>query len=1511
MAGLDAVSPEAAGEGADAAPADTAAGTMHDVYDDHLSDYSPSLARDEELDGVMPPNTAATEDDDPSAFGAPAAEAAPATDFDAEELEVMEAEEGSVARGLAQPSQPTAREVAEHNLTHLPFRAWCRHCVRGKGLTTAHKRLVDDLGRRVPEVSMDYFYMGDKDDISLPLLIIRDNKSKRVFTHSLPSKGVHQYSVAIAARSIKQLGYAQAILKTDTERPILALRNELIKQMPSLRPEDAVKGESQTNAEAESMVSKMQGQIRTMKDALEFKYDMKLHPRHVILPWLVDFAGAVWSRYQLGPDGRTAYERSTGKQWKQKLPEFGECVFYRPLKEKGGKQRKLDAKFEDGIFLGIQEGSALKWIGTSEGVLRAWSLKLKPPSDKWDRKQLDAILGLPWGLRPPKPDQGAVSPMLERPLQIDLPEAPAQTVEEPSEKQKDYLPRGVYLRKDVEFAKHGYTPGCDGCIAAEFGMARRHHTPQCRSRLYEAMMQDEQGKARIEQARQREMRYFEKVREDMEAVEKSAVPDKRPADTDLAVPEFDLPLQRDSSTSASAKQPRLVPSAQGGVGHEGPHLAEGGSNPPFVQEGQTADAEMGLEAQQLAPQDPLMDIDALMPVWSLRDSRQAASAEIQKCVDILSLQSELHDEDNACRRLALKFGCLSLLEAYMPEKMKDYKSPQHVLFDSGLGVSSGLALDLNAEDEFGVPWDFSRPDHREKLQENVAFERPLLLVGSAQFGSFSAWDKAHASQSLEKVKTHLKHCCELYKLQMDDGRYFVHEFPWEPSGWYSDSMSTLLQDSRIICLPMEQNGLRLTTVDWDGYSLVMKTMGFLTNSESIARALQRVSTSSLSVWKRTDVGLQHAVTVSKHGPRWDTVVRRVIRNTQTGEIIQDLHNPQQYSHKHWYCALPPNTELETLFFYRASPKAWRRRIHADSGQKKGLQPYPGAVNIAILEGLLNELTRRGSLHSLSAGPVNQEEDLKFDVDLEDDWLTFIDEISGKPLSAQLVVKAREEELSFAHKYGVWDVVDEAECWANTNAAPIGVRWIDINKGDEARPNYRSRLVVQEIRRDPHAEYFAATPPLESLRFLLSLQRTGGFPMKMKISFIDIKRAHWTAKVQRLIYVRLPPEEAQAGKCARLNKSMYGCKDAAQNWELEITSFFLDHGFTQGLSSPVIYVNALRSLYVSVHGDDITSLGPEASLNWLRDAIMTRYEIKYGGMLGPDREDLKDVSILNRLVSFEDSHTTYEADPRHVQILLRELGVAGAKPVSSPGVAQQSFENKELSAEDTKMYRSLTMRAAYLSMDRPDIIYSVKEAARDMSRPTESSWLKLKRLARYLIGKPRLVWTFTDQNWVGKFVIKSDSDDAGCKETRKSTSSGFLFHGAHLIKCYSSTQHVLSLSSGESEFYAGLKAASVLLGALAMAADFGFELKGELHMDASAAKSLISRRGHGKAKHISRCYLWIQQRIQSNDFSVHKVRTDDNEADLGTKYLDWGKILHLCTLAGLVFQETTHRKALQA
>ena len=103
---------------------------------------------------------------------------------------------------------------------------------------------------------------------------------------------------------------------------------------------------------------------------------------------------------------------------------------------------------------------------------------------------------------------------------------------------------------------------------------------------------------------------------------------------------------------------------------------------------------------------------------------------------------------------------------------------------------------------------------------------------------------------------------------------------------------------------------------------------------------------------------------------------------------------------------------------------------------------------------------------------------------------------------------------------------------------------------------------------------------------------------------------------------------------------------------------------------------------------------------------------------------------------------------------------------------------------------------------------------------------------------------------------TDSDDAGCTKTRKSTSCGALMHGSHLLKFYSSTQHVISLSSGESEFYAGVKAGSTLLGAMSMALDFGETKRGRLCFDATAAKAMLSRKGHGRAKRIDRSIVFM-------------------------------------------------------
>ena len=112
----------------------------------------------------------------------------------------------------------------------------------------------------------------------------------------------------------------------------------------------------------------------------------------------------------------------------------------------------------------------------------------------------------------------------------------------------------------------------------------------------------------------------------------------------------------------------------------------------------------------------------------------------------------------------------------------------------------------------------------------------------------------------------------------------------------------------------------------------------------------------------------------------------------------------------------------------------------------------------------------------------------------------------------------------------------------------------------------------------------------------------------------------------------------------------------------------------------------------------------------------------------------------------------------------------------------------------------------------------------------------------------------------------------------------MMHGGHCIKSWSTNQSVIAISSGEAEFYAVVKGASELLGMLSIGIDLNCSLTGHLHSDSSAAIGMSHRRGLGKVKHLHTQYLWVQERVRSGDFLLHKERTDRNRADLMTKYL---------------------------
>ena len=153
-----------------------------------------------------------------------------------------------------------------------------------------------------------------------------------------------------------------------------------------------------------------------------------------------------------------------------------------------------------------------------------------------------------------------------------------------------------------------------------------------------------------------------------------------------------------------------------------------------------------------------------------------------------------------------------------------------------------------------------------------------------------------------------------------------------------------------------------------------------------------------------------------------------------------------------------------------------------------------------------------------------------------------------------------------------------------------------------------------------------------------------------------------------------------------------------------------------------------------------------------------------------------------MVRANDAGWEYECDQRHVEIILEHLRLTEAKPLGTPGVEDTTAKNSEddaeipLSAPEASLYRAVVARANYISQDRPDLQYAVKELCRRISDPREASMMKLKRLGRYLKGQPRVVSLFPWQESQQCIDVYTDANWAGCRASRKSTSGGAILLG---------------------------------------------------------------------------------------------------------------------------------------
>ena len=142
---------------------------------------------------------------------------------------------------------------------------------------------------------------------------------------------------------------------------------------------------------------------------------------------------------------------------------------------------------------------------------------------------------------------------------------------------------------------------------------------------------------------------------------------------------------------------------------------------------------------------------------------------------------------------------------------------------------------------------------------------------------------------------------------------------------------------------------------------------------------------------------------------------------------------------------------------------------------------------------------------------------------------------------------------------VWRKVPKSEVTKQAGKI-ISTRWVDTDKGCRGNANYRSRLVAREIKKDKRQDLFSATPPLETLKLLVADRAKGQRQAKpLRIGIFDVSRAYFYAPVTRPLFINIPDEDWEEGDEAlvgQLQISLYGTRDAAQNWAATYTKFLV-------------------------------------------------------------------------------------------------------------------------------------------------------------------------------------------------------------------------------------------------------------------------------------------------------------------------------------------------------------------
>lgn len=317
------------------------------------------------------------------------------------------------------------------------------------------------------------------------------------------------------------------------------------------------------------------------------------------------------------------------------------------------------------------------------------------------------------------------------------------------------------------------------------------------------------------------------------------------------------------------------------------------------------------------------------------------------------------------------------------------------------------------------------------------------------------------------------------------------------------------------------------------------------------------------------------------------------------------------------------------------------------------------------------------------------------------------------------------------------------------------------------------------------------------------------------------------------------------------------------------------------------------LYLLLYVDDIIiSSNNIKALDQLKDILCKEFKIEYMGHTN---------QFLGMNISRDSEHGILQIDQRHyIDKLLKRFFMNDCKEIGTPMETKLTLLKDEQIT--TKPYRELIDCLMYLAThSRPDISYAVIFLSRSQSKPSDTHWMYLKGILRYLKGTSSLCLTFSRIE-CDILVSFCDADFAGDLEDRRST-TGYVFkvHGSPVSWC-SRKQTTVALSTTEAEYVALSAAVSECLWIRGLLSEMGVILEESttIFEDNQSTISLLREpRKHQRLKHIDIKYNFIRESIDNKEVNVTYIQSNQQLADIFTKPLPNSRFMELTSKLGLV------------